>query len=43
MNLIKNLYDKISEPISMEEILNRINPQDEFNPLKVFLVQEIQR
>jgi dynein heavy chain, axonemal len=43
MNLIKDLYDKIPEPISMEEVLNRINPQDESNPLKVVVVQEIQR
>lgn len=38
MNLIKDLYDKIPDPISMEEVLSRINPQDESNPLKVVVV-----
>ncbi len=39
--IIRELMEKIPEEINMEEVLQRVNPQDESNPLKVVLLQEI--
>jgi len=41
--VIKDLLEKIPEEINLEEVQEKINPQDESNPLKVVLVQEIAR
>ncbi len=41
--IIKELLEKLPEPINMEEVLSRVNPYDDSNPLKVVLLQEIGR
>ena len=41
--MLKELLEKIPEEINSEEVAEKINPQDESNPLKVVLMQEISR
>jgi dynein heavy chain len=41
--IIKELLEKLPEEINAEEVAEKINPQDESNPLKVVLMQEISR
>jgi len=41
--IIKELLEKLPEVINAEEVAEKINPQDESNPLKVVLMQEISR
>lgn len=41
--LIKEIAEKLAEEIDLEEVIQKINPHEDQNPLKVVLLQEIQR
>ena len=41
--MLKELLEKLPEEINAEEVADKINPQDESNPLKIVLMQEISR
>ena len=41
--LIKEIAEKLAEEIDLEEVIQKINPHEDQNPLKVVLLQEIKR
>lgn len=42
-DMIKDILETVSEEIDLEDVIQKVKPYDDQNPLKIVLIQEISR